>query len=33
MELQEQFSHIPALIKEAKQRAFQAVNYEVKGLS
>ena len=32
MELQEQFSHISALIKEAKQRAFQAVNYELVSL-
>ena len=32
MELQEQFSHISALIKEAKQRAFQAVNHELVSL-
>ena len=31
--MEEQFSHISALIKEAKQRAFQAVNHEGKGLS
>ena len=30
--MEEQFSHISALIKEAKQRAFQAVNHELVSL-
>ena len=32
MELEKQFSHITTLIKEAKQRAYQAVNNELVSL-